>query len=213
MHMKRKRNSTNLLAAGTLAALAASLCCITPVLALAAGIGGIASAFSWLDPFRPYLMMGTAGVLTFAWFQKLNPKKSSLDCDCGDDQQEKHFFQSKTFLGLVTVIAILLLSFPHYSSSFFPKPASKAVAAVERSPQVLQAQLAIKGMTCGGCESSVLHALSGKTGVLEVKASYEKGMANVVYDPSLITPIILKKAIEEDVGYTVISIELVDGKE
>jgi mercuric ion transport protein len=37
-------------------AITASLCCITPVLALIAGTSGIASTFSWIEPFRPYLI-------------------------------------------------------------------------------------------------------------------------------------------------------------
>ena len=39
---------------GIIASLGASLCCITPVLAVLAGSAGLASTFSWLDPFRPY---------------------------------------------------------------------------------------------------------------------------------------------------------------
>ena len=212
--MKRKTNNTRLLAAGTLAALGASLCCITPVLALAAGIGGIASAFSWLDPFRPFLIMTTAAVLAFAWYQKLKPRKESLTCEC-EDQEKKTFVQSRIFLALVTALALLLLSFPYYSSSFFPELNSKVVATatVAQPLQVQQAKLAIKGMTCGGCESSVEHALSGKTGVLEAIARYEEGMARIVYDPAIVTPETLKKAIEEEVGYTVSSIELIDNKE
>ena len=45
-----------LIGVGVLTAISASLCCITPVLALLAGTSGLASTFSWLDPFRPYLI-------------------------------------------------------------------------------------------------------------------------------------------------------------
>ena len=54
----------SLVGAGLLAAFAASLCCIMPILAVLGGIGGVASTFSWLEPFRPYLIVLTAGVLT-----------------------------------------------------------------------------------------------------------------------------------------------------
>ena len=210
--MESKKNSTKLLAAGVMAALGASLCCITPVLALVAGIGGAASAFSWLDPFRPYLVGLTGIVLAFAWYQKLKRRREALACDCEDDQQKKPFVQSKTFLGVVTGLALLLLSFPYYSDAFFPEPANKALAAVAQPAQLQQASLKIEGMTCGGCESSVNHALSTKKGVLEAKASYEEGMANVIYDPALVTPKALKKAIEEEVGYAVTNIELINTK-
>ena len=210
--MENKENSTKLMAAGVITALGASLCCITPVLAVVAGIGGAASAFAWLDPFRPYFIGFTGIVLAFAWYQQLKPQKEALACDCEDDQKKKPFVQSKTFLGIATAIALLLLSFPYFSDSFFPEPANKVVAAVSQPAQFQQASLRIEGMTCGGCESSVNHALSSKEGVLEAKASYEEGIARVTYDPALVTPEVLKRAIEEEVGYTVPKVELIDTK-
>ncbi len=63
-----------------IAAIGASLCCITPVLALISGVSGIASTFSWLEPLRPYLIGITVLVLAFAWYQKLKPKKEIKLC-------------------------------------------------------------------------------------------------------------------------------------
>ena len=54
-----------LIGTGLLTAIAASLCCITPVLALIAGTSGLASTFSWLEPFRPYFIGLTILVLAF----------------------------------------------------------------------------------------------------------------------------------------------------
>jgi mercuric ion transport protein len=59
--------------AGLLTAVAASLCCITPVLALLGGASGLASSFSWMEPFRPFLIGLTVLVFAFAWYQKLKP--------------------------------------------------------------------------------------------------------------------------------------------
>jgi len=70
-----------LIGTGLLTAIAASLCCITPVLALIAGTSGLASTFSWLEPFRPYFIGLTILVLAFAWYQKLKPQKK-IDCNC-----------------------------------------------------------------------------------------------------------------------------------
>lgn len=207
--MESRKNSTKLLAAGVMAALGASLCCITPVLALVAGVGGAASAFSWLDPFRPYLIGLTVLALGFAWYQKLKSKKEDVDCACDDEEDKTPFMQSKKFLGIITALAVLLLTFPYYSGAFFPnKPVKEAT--VVKLPLLHQAKLSIKGMTCTGCESSVNHALESKKGVVEAKANYEEGVAMVSYDPFLVSPEILKKAIEEEVGYTVTNIEFID---
>ena len=50
------KTDKKLIGAGLLTAIAASLCCITPVLALVAGTSGLASTFSWLEPARPYFI-------------------------------------------------------------------------------------------------------------------------------------------------------------
>ena len=68
--MKEKKG---LIGMGLLTALASSLCCITPVLAIFAGSSGMASSFSWMEPARPYLIIFTIIVLGFAWYQKLKP--------------------------------------------------------------------------------------------------------------------------------------------
>ena len=70
-----------LMSAGVFTAIAASLCCITPVIALIAGSGSIASSFSWLAPARPYLIGLTIAVLGFAWYQKLKPQPVD-ECGC-----------------------------------------------------------------------------------------------------------------------------------
>lgn len=193
---------------GTLvAAFLASLCCITPVLALIAGIGGVASAFSWLDPFRPYLISLTFFVLGFAWYQKLRPRKKKIDCACDDGEVEKkNFIQSKAFLGVVSVLAVLLLSFPYYSHVFVP--ANAKVEAIGQS-DLQEAQFAIKGMTCEGCEHSVNYALTSKEGVLDAKADYQTGTAWVKYNPKVVSPETLKQTVESEVGYQVTKVEIV----
>ena len=112
-------NSTRLMGTGLISAIAASLCCIMPVLALIAGSSSIASNFSWIEPARPYLIGVTVIVLGFAWYQKL--KTQPVD-ECGCAVDEKHnSFQSKTFLLIVTLFALLMMAFPYYSKVFFPK--------------------------------------------------------------------------------------------
>jgi hypothetical protein len=111
--------------AGLLVAFTASLCCITPVFATLAGIGGIASTFSWMESVRPYLIGITVLVLGFAWYQKLKPRtKEGIECACepsrseGGEDERRSFWQSKKFLGIVTVFAVVMLVFPHYFGVF-----------------------------------------------------------------------------------------------
>ena len=167
--------------AGLLTAVAASLCCITPVLALLGGTSGLASSFSWIEPFRPYLIGLTALVFAFAWYQKLKPKKQ-VDCDCEVDNK-KSFWQSKSFLGIVTVIAALLISFPFYAKVFYPKPQDTKVVVVDKT-NIQQAVFKIEGMSCESCTKYVNSEISKVKGIIAFQTSYENANSTVNFDNS-----------------------------
>ncbi|MCH7773114.1 MAG: mercuric transport protein MerTP [Bacteroidetes bacterium] len=199
---------------GLLAAIAASLCCITPVLAVLGGLGGIASTFSWLDPLRPYLIGFTAIVLGYAFYNAYKPEKEGdVDCACEDDESpaKKNFLNSKAFLWVVTGVSVLMFAFPSYSHIFFPDTNNNIVVVNESN--ITEAKLYIEGMTCTGCEESVDYALETEEGVISVTSSYETGIAEVKFDKSKVKPEQLSKAVEEKVGYKVKSYEIVKDKE
>lgn len=187
---------------GITAAIAASLCCITPVLVLLGGISGIASSFSWIEPYRPYLIGATVLIFGFAWYQKLMPqKKEETNCECETDEKPS-FWQSKTFLGIITVFAALMISFPHYAHIFYPKSPVANVIIVEKN-NIQQVELKISGMTCQSCSDHVNHALDGVPGVLEHITSYEQGTSLVKFDASKAAPEKLVEAVNAT-GYKVI---------
>lgn len=192
------KSDDKLIGAGLLTALAASLCCITPVLALVAGTSGIASTFSWLGPFRPYLIGLTIVVLGFAWYQKLKPTKQ-VDCDCETDKKPG-FIQSRKFLGIVTVFAALMLAFPYYAHAFYSK-SEKPVKVFDTS-NVETAEFSISGMSYTGCEEKVNHQVHNLAGIIHTKASYEKGNAIVAFDKAKTNINEIEKAINST-GYKV----------
>lgn len=188
--------------AGLLAAIIASLCCITPVFSLLAGIGGIAATFSWMEPFRPYLIVLTIGILGFAWYQKLRHRTAEeIACACDDDVKPS-FWQSKMFLGIVTAFATLMLAFPSYSHIFYPDSKNAIAITTEQDSQIKLVEFKIKGMTCTGCEEHVKHATSALDGVLEVKASHEKASAQIKFNASIVSVEVITEAINKS-GYTV----------
>lgn len=62
--------------------------------------------------------------------------------------------------------------------------------------------LKVSGMTCGGCISTVTHALQAVTGVGDVKVSLSAGEAAVQFDERLTSPEQLKSAVK-GAGYGV----------
>lgn len=199
---KTGNQSKGIMGAGLLTAFAASLCCITPVLALFSGATGIASVFSWMEPYRPYLIGITIAVLGFAWYQKLKPEKAEIDCACQQDKPS--FWQSKKFLGIVTVLAFLLMAFPSYSKIFFPKTPSTQVIVVDKS-NIQQVKLNISGMDCQACSQTINLALSKLPGVLEYKTSFKDANSLVKFDDSKITQQAIVNAVNET-GYKVAGI-------
>lgn len=189
-----------LIGTGILTALAASLCCITPILALVAGTSGMATTFSWLEPFRPYLIASTLLILGFAWYQNLKRRKA-VECDC-DSREKSNFLQSTTFLGLVTVFTIGMLSLPLYGGVFSPNQKNQ-IAVIDQSNSSL-VEFTVKGMTCSGCENHINHEVNKLEGIIQVRASYEEGNTVVEFDPDLTAPSTIKKAINST-GYEVIT--------
>jgi len=62
--------------------------------------------------------------------------------------------------------------------------------------------LNVKGMTCGGCASSVTSVLQKIAGVSSVEVSLEQNRATIKYDPAKAKPAQFKAAIE-DAGFEV----------
>ena len=185
------KSDNKLIGAGLLTAITASLCCITPVFALIAGTSGIASTFSWIEPFRPYLIGLTILVLGFAWYQKLKSQKK-IYCECETDEKPK-FLHSKTFLGIVTVFAIVMLAFPYYSGIFYPST-EKQIILFDKS-DIKTTEYKISGMTCASCEEHVNHEVNKLNGIVNSKASYENGNAIIEFDRTKTNETEIEKAI------------------
>lgn len=183
---------------GLFTAFAASLCCITPVLALIAGSSGIASAFSWIEPFRPYLICLTILIIGFAWSQKLKQPKTD-ECDC-DTSKKPKFIQTKLFLGLVTIFTTLMITFPYYSKFFYPEIKKEII--ITNNTTIREAKLKIKGMTCIACEEHIKHEVNILPGIFSSEISYANGNGIVKFDTSKTDLKSIEKAINAT-GYTV----------
>ncbi len=199
MDSKKIKSENKLLGLGLLTAITASLCCITPVLALVAGTSGLASTFSWLEPFRPYLIGLTLLVLGFAWYLQLKPKEETDCSNCETDVKQK-FIQTKTFLGIITIFTGLMLAFPYYSQIFYPQTEKQVLAFDKANVQTVE--FSISGMTCTGCEAPINHEVNKLQGIVNATVSYENRNAVVEFDNSKTNTAEIEQAITAT-GYTV----------
>ncbi len=186
-----------IIGSGIVAAIASSLCCIVPLLALIAGGVGAATNLNWLEPFRPYLIGFTILVLGFAWYQKLKPQK---DCCIN---QKTNFMETKSFLTIVTIFALSMLSFPSFSGNFYNNTPIEHSAITDSSKVVLN----IEGMTCGGCESQINSVLNKTEGVISCNASYKDASVTIIYDKEVTDSDGLIKIISKKTRFNVTGIK------
>lgn len=189
--------SNKLMGVGFLTAFTASLCCITPILALIAGSGGLASNFNWLEPARPFLIGLTVLSIGFSWYHKLKLKKE-VYCNCGEEKSK--FTDSKLFLGIVTITVLAMLAFPYYSDHFYAKNQKQIV--VLNKLNITKAELTIDGMTCKSCEKHIDHEVNKLSGIINSDVTYENGTALITFDGSKTSILQIEKAINAT-GYTV----------
>ncbi|KAA3435984.1 mercuric transport protein MerTP [Rufibacter hautae] len=200
------KTENKLAGTGLIAAVASSLCCITPILALVAGTGGLASSFAWIGPFRPWLIGVTLAVLAFAWYQKFKPQPQN-DCNC--EQEKPKFMQGKTFLTLVTAFALLMLTVPNYANVFSPESAEQNSPAKAQGKPMAKtvAEFTITGMTCAACEGHVTGEVNKLQGIEGLTVSYAKSNAVVEFDKTKTSVEEVQKAIKAT-GYKVTEVKI-----
>ena len=196
--MKTEKTSKNAAYTGLFAAVAASSCCIPPVIALIAGVGGSASALSWMEPFRPYLIGLAVVAIGYAWYAYLKPQKED---DCCEVDAKPKWYQTKGFLIGITLFAAIAIAFPYYSSIFYPDN-KKEVIIVNQS-DIQTVKFNVQGMTCAGCEETIKHAVNELDGILDVIPSYENENTEVKFDKTKTSKAAIEKAINST-GYKVV---------
>ncbi|PCJ81896.1 MAG: heavy metal transporter [Bacteroidetes bacterium] len=199
-----KKSGKGAIGTGVIAAIAASSCCIPPVLAALAGVGGLGASMSWIEPLRPYLIALAVIAIGYAWYAHLRKPSADEACatDCCETDGKPSFFQSRGFLVSITLFSVLSIGFPYYSHVFNSENPTTNSFDVD-SDNLTVAELTIDGMTCGGCENHVNSTLMNSFGVIEAQTSYQSGTSNIKYDKSLTSIEDLTKAIEEETGYLV----------
>ncbi len=111
-------NAKGSLAAGTLAAIGASVCCVGPLLLLALGIGGAwIGNLTALEPYRPIFIGLTLVFLGLAYRQLyLVPQLCALGADCPDPRALK---RQRVIFWLVGVLLLVLLAVPWAAPLFY----------------------------------------------------------------------------------------------
>lgn len=169
-----------ILTGGFLSALAASLCCIGPILALVAGAGSFAAA-GWFERWRPAFLMVTAALLVIAWWLTLRARRVACeDSTCASPQRGRWTLGALTFS---TVLVAAVAMFPQLAQT----AANSPVAAIGTPAQGSVLRVRIPDMDCAACALGIEGTLKRVPGVRAATVRYASKEAEVVYDPASIS--------------------------
>ena len=108
-----ERSRVRLIAAGgILGALAASSCCILPLVLFSLGISGAwISNFTALAPYKPYFAAGTLALLGYGYYLVyVKPKQACADGSCARPLPNR-LVKSSLWIATVLVVAALAFDF------------------------------------------------------------------------------------------------------
>ncbi len=215
--IEQKNSSRRSIAGAVIAAVAASLCCLGPLVLLALGVGGAwMSSLTALEPYRPVFILITFSFLGYA-FYRIYRKSGAEECQPGSYcANPKSNRLNKIVLWIVTVFVLVLLAVPYAAPLLFSNQSgtesSSPISGINNpilctdcaspveSGQVKTLVLKITGMTCASCQVTVRKSLARLEGVIQAEVNLKEKSALVQYDQAKITPGKLMKT-TTDAGY------------
>jgi len=187
--------------ASLFAAIAASLCCVLPIV-FALGGFAIVGASAFFESLRSYFLIATSGMLGISFYLAYRKPKSACEPGSACARPQVNRFE-RIGLWIATVLVIAFAAFPYYSgtvANFLLSDGSVKASAAQPAKAVEHVTLAVRGMYCPACAKGVETKLMNLAGVREARVSYEQGRAEIVYDSRTVKPEQLEKAIR-DAGY------------
>ncbi|MGJ3243557.1 MAG: mercuric transporter MerT family protein [Opitutales bacterium] len=179
-----KTKSTSGLGGALVAAGAAVLCCVGPLVPILLGLGS-ASALFGLDRYQPWFIgLGLVLLALAAWMAVRRQNR------CCAVKSAARSARTVALVFSVGIGAYLLLQF-----AVVPALASLASERVRASRggdlvsevALKTATVQVEGMTCAGCAVGVEAAFLDLPGVGDARVDWQTGEATVRYDPEIIT--------------------------
>lgn len=177
-------------------ALAASICCLGPLVLVALGatgawIGGLEA----LAPYRPLFILATVALLGFAFYREYRKPKAEA-CKPGSACAVPAVRRgTRVALWVVALLVVVLLALPYVS----PALVASAGRGSSSGPTAT-VTLAVHNMVCEGCVATVTKVLTAVPGVTRAHVTLEPPRAEVTYDPARVNVRQLAAATSQ-VGY------------
>ncbi|MGH8017293.1 MAG: heavy-metal-associated domain-containing protein [Opitutaceae bacterium] len=174
--MKKSGSSWPLVGA-IAAGIAASLCCIGPLLALSLGLGSFAAS-TFFAQWRPVLLTLTFVLLGAAWYFAY--RRPAATCDDGSCARRPGR-PMRLALWLGTIIAVASAAYPWVAG--IGGGASDAAAVPIASGE--RFSVSVPTMDCAACATGIEASLRSVPGVRAARVDYGSKRADVVFDPAI----------------------------
>lgn len=192
------------LGGGMVAALAASLCCIGPVLFALLGLGAFGASALFLS-LRPYLLAVAVSILAFGFYRAYFRREA---CALGEACATNTGSKASRLVLWVAAVGVLAFALSPYYVGYIAaaftrntQPAPAVASSIPAHASALETMtIEVTGMDCQSCEMPVKTALNKTPGVRSAEVSYERGNAQINYDPQQTDMNQIKRAIDST-GY------------
>ncbi len=156
------------------AALAASACCLGPLVLAGLGVGG-AAAFSGLTAYRPFLLGATGLALASAFhFAYRRPACASGACATEGPRRKK--------VRIALWSAIVLTALVAASPWLLARSAAAAQTSVSSAGGGAEAVFVVKGIDCEACAAPIRKAVDGIGGVREMALDVDNQTVTLRYE-------------------------------
>lgn len=163
------------LTGGVFAGIAASLCCLGPLVALSLGLGSFAAS-AWFAQWRPVFLGITFVLLGAAWYLTYRrPKVGCNDGSCARPPGKA----ARLSLWLGTLVALVAAVYPALPAAHH-QINTAAVSASDAKLSVL-----IPSMDCPSCATGIEATLSRAPGVKQAVVNYDNKQADLIYDSTV----------------------------
>ncbi len=171
-----------------IAAVAASICCIGPLVAVMLGVGSLAAA-SRLQKWRPLFLGVTFVLLGVAWYLTYRKPKAEACADGTACAARPRAKGGKVVLWVATALAVALAALPLYAGAvarlLHPEGAGPARSA---GANVASLKVKVPSMDCAACAVNIERTLRKVEGVGRTEVVFKTKEAVIEYDPARISP-------------------------
>ena len=161
-----------------LAALAASACCLGPVVLATVGLSGVGLAVA-LRPWRPLLLALTALLIGAGLWTTFRARRGDAAC-CAVPATRR---AGRWIMIAVAALTLALATYPWWAG----EARTRARGATAPARATATAHLAIDGITCAACARDIARRLGQVPGVATVEVDADHATATIRYDPTRTT--------------------------